>query len=620
MFKRILVFIILVFAGVLLISCRSSTTTNTTESMTTHQTTTEVTTHHTTQSSPLTTTNQTETTFVVSFDVKGGSALSPVIVLGGTSIDLPATDKVGYTFLGWTLTEDMNADIITDPLEVDEDTVLYAKWQINQYTVTFDTTGGSSMDEITLDYGSELSLITEPIKDGYTFAGWYLDSELTIPFSLTTMPAEDVTLYAKWETLDWSDVEDYLSDILPETLSEHISLPSNYQDYTIEWSSSHPEFLSDSGIYQRPYQPIIISLTASIQLNHHHLEKVYDIELEGYKSLSAPLTSSYIYRDYNMVDDAFFATLDIINCAFITANSAGTLSGTSVLANINTYIMPQARENGNWVIFSIAPDSDWSAIAANSSRINTFADNIVAMINQYGFDGVDIDWETPTYEEATRFTEMMRVIYTKVKENNPNHLVTAAIAGGMWQPPRYDLENSHQYLDYINMMTYGMVSNTGYYQNALYRSTVFDDPTNSVGKTLTSCSIEESIAIYHTYGIPNSKIIVGAAFYGIKQMRSYDSGTQTWSSWANAGSVSYTSITTYYLNNSNYQYHYDTNAGVPYIISNDGTLFISFDNPRSIAEKCEYIITNGLAGMMYWENGLDWTGALLLAMDAGLND
>ncbi len=52
----------------------------------------------------------------------------------------------------------------------------------------------------------------------------------------------------------------------------------------------------------------------------------------------------------------------------------------------------------------------------------------------------------------------------------------------------------------------------------------------------------------------------------------------------------------------------------------DGTVFISYDNPRSIAEKSAYIIENGLAGMMYWENGLDTTGALLLALEAGLDD
>ena len=282
--------------------------------------------------------------------------------------------------------------------------------------------------------------------------------------------------------------------------------------------------------------------------------------------------------------------------------------------------MPKAQEQGNWVLFSIAPDSSWSEIVLSSSRINTFADNIVAMINEYGFDGVDIDWETPTSSEATLFTEMMRVIYTKVKANNPNHLVTAAIAGGMWQPPRYDLENSHQYIDYINMMTYGMVSNNGYYQNALKRSTTYANPTNVAGKTLTSCSIEESIEIYNSYGIPNSRIIVGVAFYGIKQIRSYDSVSQTWSDWVKEGSVSYSYISSYYLNNSSYNYYYDTNAGVPYIMKTDGTLFISYDNPRSIMEKSEYIIEHGLAGMMYWENGLDSTGALLLAMEEGLKD
>jgi chitinase len=321
-----------------------------------------------------------------------------------------------------------------------------------------------------------------------------------------------------------------------------------------------------------------------------------------------------------LVSDTFFETLDIINCAFITANSAGTLSGSSVLNNINTYIMPKARENGNWVIFSIAPSSDWSAIASSDSRINTFADNIVTMINTYGFDGVDIDWETPREDEAERFTQMMQVIYTKVKANNPNHLVTAAIAGGMWQPPRYDLVNSHQYIDYINMMTYGMVSNNGYYQNALYESRVEDNPLNDAGKTLTSCSIEESIEIYHSYGIPSNKIIVGVAFYGIKQTRTFNTSTQTWSDWANEGSVSFTYIHHYYLSNDAYDYHYDTDAGVPYLIKNDGTVFISYDNPRSIAEKAEYIIDHGLAGMMYWENGLDSSGLLLNAMQSALED
>jgi chitinase len=623
MIKRVSVFLFSIIIFLLLSSCGSlstSTTTTITTSSTTSSTTTISSNTTETSSTTSNTTGEITVTYVISFDANQGSELDSMNVLCGSSITLPTSEREGYTFLGWTLVDSQEAEILTDPFEPDSDLTLYAKWSVNQYTITYNTNGGTNIEATTQDYDTLVSEPTEPFKEGYLLEGWYLDSEFITKYTFSTMPSENITLYAKWVPIDWSDIELYLSNLIPNQLSDNIILPTSYKTYSISWISGNPDIISNTGFYNRPYQATIITLSAIIQLGQHRLTKTYEIEVEGYKSLTAPLTSSYIYRDYNLVNDSFFQTLDIINCAFITANSAGTLSGSAVLSNINNYIMPKARENGNWVIFSIAPDSDWSAIASSSSRINTFADNIVAMINQYGFDGVDIDWETPTSLEAPRFTLMMQVIYTKVKENNPNHLVTAAIAGGMWQPPRYDLENSHQYLDYINMMTYGMVSNNGYYQNALSRSTIYDNPTNSVGKTLTSCSIEESVAIYNSYGIPNSKIIVGVAFYGIKQTRTFNQTTQTWSDWVNAGSVSYTSLINNYLNNSSYKYYYDTFAKVPYILKTDGTLFISYDNPRSIADKSEYIIENGLAGMMYWENGHDSTGTLLLAMENGLND
>jgi len=613
MLKRILICIFAITISISFMGCDFISNT-TLPSSTTTTTTTATTTTATTS------TEETSVLFVVSFNAEAGTEVDSMNVANGSSLDLPTSEREGYTFLGWTVINTPEAETVNEPFLVNSNITLYAKWSVNQYTISLDTNGGTEIDSITQDYLTTVSQPDDPTKEGYTFGGWYSDIELTIAYTFNTMPFENIILYAKWETQDWSDVELYLANSIPNELSSNITLPTTYNDYSISWESSHPESLSNNGTYTMPYQPITVSLVATIQLGQLTLTKTYDVEVAGYKSLSAPLTSSYIYRDYYLVSDSFFTTLDIINCAFITANAEGALSGTTVLNNINAYIMPKAHENGNWVIFSIAPDSEWSEIASSSTKINAFADNIVALINAYGFDGVDIDWETPTTQETLRFTEMMRVIYTKVKANNPNHLVTAAIAGGMWQPPRYDLTNSHQYLDYINMMTYGMVSNNGYYQNALSKSTTYSNPTNEVGKTLTSCSIEESVDIYHTYGIPNSKIIVGVAFYGIKQTRSYDSATQTWSDWVNAGSVSYAYILNNYLNNSNYYYRYDAIAGVPYIIKTDGTIFISYDNPRSIAAKSTYIIENGLAGMMYWENGLDSTGTLLLAIEVGLNE
>lgn len=406
---------------------------------------------------------------------------------------------------------------------------------------------------------------------------------------------------------------------IPDVIESDIYLPTNYEGLSISWSSDNPSIINNEGIYYRPYIATTVTLTATITSHEDSITQNFEVNAKGYKVLSTGIASSYIYREYSSVTQTFFDTLDIINCAFIVADANGNLSGTTFLNNVRYYIMDRAHAQGDWVIVSIAPSSSWKSIALNPTTVNTFANNIVNLINNYGFDGVDIDWEYPdSTEETLAFTQMMSVIYQKVKANNPHHLVTAAIGAGMWQPPRYDLSNSKQYLDYINMMAYDMSSNTGYYQNALYGSTSFHNPANLVGKTLTSCSIDESVAFYvNNYAIPLSKIIVGIPFYGVRQVRKYENGS--WTSWTKSSTPYYHNIKTNYLNNPNYTEYYDNVAKVPYLLKNDGTEFISYDNPTSVTEKCNYVLNNNLGGIMFWEYGCDITGELLNAMKIALN-
>ncbi len=469
---------------------------------------------------------------------------------------------------------------------------------------------------------NQITSLPVPIRNEFTFSGWSDGTHLysVFPRYLKSSGISSITYHAVWEGYSVEALEAYLNSFIPTKATENLVLPTDYSKYQIAWSSDHADIISPTGLFTKPYQQTIVTLTATITTEEESLTRIYEIEVDGYKALTTGIASSYIYRNYHLLTDEFFETLDIINTAFITATDDASLIGTTYLSNVETYIMPKAKLHGNWVIMSIAPESSWSVIAASTSLVNTFADHIVELINMYGFDGVDIDWETPLSGEQARFTELMRVVYTKVKANNPNHLVTAAIAGGMWQPPQYNLLQSQQYMDFINMMTYGMTSSNGYYQNALFKDTTNDHPTFGVGRTLTSCSIEESIAIYHnTYSIPYSKIIVGVAFYGMKQIRSFNTTTQTWSAWSADGSVYYAYIVNNYLSSSNYTRFYDASAGVPYIVKNDGTEFISYDDPRSIADKSAYVLENELGGMMFWENGTDTTGTLLLALRTGLN-
>lgn len=109
----------------------------------------------------------------------------------GTAIPAYTYSKTGYTFSGWdaALPETMPAQNLT----------LNGTTTVNAYTITFDSNGGSAVASVTADYGTALTQPEDPTRTGYTFRGWYTDTALTKAFLFTTMPAEDVTLYAKWE-------------------------------------------------------------------------------------------------------------------------------------------------------------------------------------------------------------------------------------------------------------------------------------------------------------------------------------------------------------------------------------------------------------------------------------
>ena len=130
-------------------------------------------------------------TFAVTFDTKGGNNVPVENVLNGQKADKPADPtREGYTFDGWytekgyTIPYDF-ATPVTNAL------TLYAKWTINQYTITFKPENGDKDTTITQDYGTAVTAPANPTRTGYTFAGW--DREIP-----ATMPAENMTVTAQW--------------------------------------------------------------------------------------------------------------------------------------------------------------------------------------------------------------------------------------------------------------------------------------------------------------------------------------------------------------------------------------------------------------------------------------
>ena len=123
--------------------------------------------------------------YTITFDTAGGSEIAPITQDYGTNITAPADPtREGYTFKGWDkeIPKTMPAENMT----------VKAQWEINQYTISFDTNGGSEIAPITQDYGTKITAPADPTREGYTFIGW----DKAIP---TTMPAENITVTAQWK-------------------------------------------------------------------------------------------------------------------------------------------------------------------------------------------------------------------------------------------------------------------------------------------------------------------------------------------------------------------------------------------------------------------------------------
>ena len=179
--------------------------------------------------------------YTITFDTNGGSEIAPITQDYGTKITAPDNPtRKGYTFKGWDkeIPETMPAENIT----------VKAQWKINQYTITFDTNGGSEIAPITQDYGTEITAPDNPTRKGYTFKGW--DKEIP-----ETMPADNITVKAQWEINQYTITFDTNggSEIAPITqdYGTKITAPDNptRKGYTFKgWDKKIPETMPAENI------------------------------------------------------------------------------------------------------------------------------------------------------------------------------------------------------------------------------------------------------------------------------------------------------------------------------------------------------------------------------------
>jgi len=222
----------------------------------------------------------------------------------------------------------------------------------------------------------------------------------------------------------------------------------------------------------------------------------------------------------------------------------------------------------------------FSEMAATSENRMAFARDCKRVVEEFGLDGIDIDWEYPTQSSAKissspqdteNFTLLMRDLR---KVLGKQRLVTAAT---VCNANYIDFRSCIQYMDMVNVMAYDM-GNAPKHHAALF-------PSPHAGY----CTSSQAVEAHLKAGVPREKLVMGVPFYG-KGKRD-DEGLREY---RHSGRLP-----------EGYAHHWDDEGRFPYITNAQGEFVWGYENARSLAEKCQYILDNHLRGGMYWDYASD---------------
>lgn len=216
----------------------------------------------------------------------------------------------------------------------------------------------------------------------------------------------------------------------------------------------------------------------------------------------------------------------------------------------------------------------FSEMADNDSLRHAFAADCARVVEEYGLDGIDIDWEYPgsnaagissSERDRANFTLLMKDIRAAIGEDK---LLTLASSAGAEYIEFRDIMPE---LDFVNIMAYDM-ANAPKHHAGLY-------PSENTPELTSDGAVKAHLAA----GVPADKLVLGMPFYGRggEKMRGSDFGKL----------VVPDSCTVVF----------DSIAVVPLIVDANGEVLMGFDNVASIAAKCDYILDNDLRGAMYWD-------------------
>ncbi len=254
----------------------------------------------------------------------------------------------------------------------------------------------------------------------------------------------------------------------------------------------------------------------------------------------------------------------------------------------------------------------FSLMSRTRAGRDAFAVSVRQVLDDYGLDGVDIDWEYPCSDQAgidcdpsdrENFTFLMEAMRQAA---GPDRIVSIAAGGGDYFIRDTEMDKVARICDYVQIMTYDLncSSHTTRHHTSLY----------ALAGSYPRGNADYCARIFEAGGVPREKMVLGAAFYSRKWtgVRNACHGLLQEAESIGGYGPSYGELAENYIGKNGFVRYWDDTAKAPYLF--DGSTFITYEDARSIAEKCAYIRNQGLRGLMYWEHSCDPSGYLLAAI------
>jgi chitinase len=273
------------------------------------------------------------------------------------------------------------------------------------------------------------------------------------------------------------------------------------------------------------------------------------------------------------------------------------------------YLLKKTNRNMK-VLLSIGGwtySTNFPAAASTDATRATFASTAVTLMKDWGFDGIDIDWEYPTdATQAANFVLLLKAVRAQLDSYAAQYapgyhfLLTVAAPAGPSNFNIMNLKDMSNVIDFFNLMAYdyaGSWDTTSGHQANLYN--------NTANPKATPFSTDAAIKGYVSAGVTASKIILGMPIYG----RAFESTAGLGQSYSGVGSGSWENGIWDYkvLPKAGATEYYDSVSGATYSYDASTQELISYDTADMVTKKVAYLKSNGLGGSMFWEASADRT-------------